>query len=220
MNKVEIGCCRDNLIAETVENCRALDANQIACLLFRELPTGQNKAQQRLKKLFDAKRLKRVRYAVNAPYVYYTERLHGRLEHLIAVNWCYVWARTQKRAWERLQAFEREPDYGVLQADALIVYRNTADATANRLYFVEVDLSDNAWDKTVKYNQMFATKGYKGQWWTSMTKKFPTVLCVTTTAARARLIEKSIAEENTNGLRFEVRLLDDLRKEVWPWAHT
>jgi hypothetical protein len=217
VNKVQIGCSRDNAIVDMVEKCRALDANQIAALLFRELPTGKRKAQQRLQKLHETKRLKRIRYSCNEPYVYYIDRLSGRLEHLVAVNWLYVWAKVSKRSWERLQAFEREPDYGTLQADALIAFRNTRDESANRFYFVEVDLSDNDWDKTVKYNQMFSAKGYKGQWWTAMTKKFPTILCIATDQARARVMQKSIAEENPNGLRFEVKMLDDIKKEVWPW---
>lgn len=217
MNDVQLGYSRDKQIVERVERCRALDANQIGALFFGNIKTGKRKAQERLQKLADGKQLKRTRYAINEPYVYFQNKLSGRLEHLLALNWVYVWLNATLPSWESLRKWEYEQDYEVLQADGFAAVLNTVQKRY-RFMFVEIDCSDNAWDKVAKYNQLYRSGRYGGRWWVEHTERFPTILCVTTSEARLKTIRESIAKENTHNLKFDVRLLDDLKREAVPWG--
>jgi hypothetical protein len=216
LNDVQLGYSRDREILARVERHKALDTDQIASLLFREIKTGQRKAQERLQKLVKARALNRSRLSNNEPYVYFTGRQSGRQAHQVAVNWVYVWLLSTLKSWERFVAWETEQDYGTLQADGFFAVKNTTTGK-HRLIFVELDRSDNEWDKTAKYNALYKSGRYADRWWMQLTDRFPTILCVTTTANRAKMIKQSIASENTHGLRFEVKLLDQIKKEAIPW---
>jgi hypothetical protein len=163
------------------------------------------------------KMLKRLRVGISEPYVYYEGRASGRLDHLIALNWVYTWLRTSLPSWELLERWDYEQDYGLLQCDAFAAIRNTMTKTT-RYLFVELDRSENTWDKTVKYNKLYASGACDSSWWGKTATRFPTILCVTTSKTRAERIRQSVTEENQHGLRFEVRLLEQIRKEAYPWA--
>jgi hypothetical protein len=217
LNAVQQGLRRDREIIDTVEQCKALDTMQIASLLFCDIKTGSRKAQERLQKLHEAKRLKRCRLSVNEPYAYYLGRQHGRIEHLIGVNWVRVWLISTLKTWERFVTFEYEQDYKTLQCDAFYAVANTMTGE-HRFCFVEIDRTEsNKFDKIAKYNELYHTGGYMGSWWMPMTKRFPSILIVTTSETRAKAIKQLIVKENKFGLMFTVRLLDDIKQEAIPW---
>ncbi|MEW8957832.1 MAG: replication-relaxation family protein [Moorella sp. (in: firmicutes)] len=213
MNNVQKSCYRDNRIVGLVEYCRALNTEQITALIFRDMKAGQRKAQQRLKRLYETKRLKRCRLAPDAPYCYYLDKRNGRIEHLIALNWVYTWLMVTMPSWETPLCWQYEQDYKILQTDAFFGARNHVTNKA-RFLFVELDRDNNPWDKIAKYNRLYETEGYRGSWWVEYTDKFPAVLCVTESENRMARIKALIEKENVNGLRFEVKLLDSLIKEV------
>ena len=212
MNKVQQGYCRDNRIVREVEARGALCTEQITAMFFRG-SAASTKCQQRMKKLFDAKRVKRTRINPTGSFCYYIEKRSGRLEHLIGINWVYIWLMKRLKSWESLWYWQYEMDYGILRCDAFTGIKNSFTEGV-KFYFVELDRSNNTWDKTRKYNQLYESEKYADSFWVQHTKIFPVILCVTEDKNRLPLIQQSVREENKHNLRFEVRLLDDLINEV------
>lgn len=206
MNNVKKGYLRDKEIMSLIEEHGALTTEQIACLVYPDLKAGYRKAQQKLKKLHDRKRLKRVRLAIDLPYTYYIEK-HGRMEHLVSLNWVHIWFTQRLATWEKLY-WATEQNYGILQADAFAGVKNTITG-GYKFWFVEIDRGFSKWDKVQKYNQLYESDNYSDHWWVKHTDRFPCVLCVTE--------RKLTIQGNTHGLEFDVRMLDDIIKEVMPW---
>lgn len=213
MNNVQKGYSRDKRILDWIEMCGSLTADQVAILECKEMKNGRRKAQERLKRLVDTRQLQRGRVAVHMPYVYYLDKLAD--EHRVGVNWVLVWFRAKLRSWEKI-AWEYEPDYGFMRPDLLVVIENTVTKRSRGIY-VELDRSNNKWDKTPKYNKLYLEEPYKEQWWVKKVAEFPSILAVSTSPARVRMIREQIAKEDACDLRFEVKLLEVLRREVCPW---
>ena len=211
MNTRQKGCYRDRAILEAIDERKALDTDQISALLFKDITHSRRKAQERLLKLYKGGRVKRCRTALTEPYCYYLDRKHGRLEHLLALNWVYVWFMAGLKAWEQIHCFSYEANYKILQADAFAGIRNTITGKF-KFYFVELDRSNNDFDKVRKYNQLYKVGGYAGQWWVKLSGRFPLVLVVTTSVKRAAHIQQRVKNENPAGLEFKVMLLDEIKE--------
>jgi hypothetical protein len=181
-------------------------------LFFREVRHGDRKARERLFKLYEGRRLKRCRVALTEPYCYYVGVRHGRLEHLLALNWVFVWLSLGLKAWEQMHCFNYEVDFGVLQADALAAVRNTVTGRF-RVWLVEMDRGTDGFDKVVRYNRLYGGEGYADAWWAPLVDRFPPILVATSGAKRAARIQEHIRRENTHGLQFDLRLLGDLRRD-------
>jgi hypothetical protein len=215
MNNVRKGYLRDNAVLDWIDRCQVLSTDQIAALEFR-FPTGRRKAQQRLRKLVATKQLHR---SYVGEYVFHIERIGQGAAHRVALNWALIWLLRQKQNWERVVSWEYEPDYGYMRPDLLLLLENTVTKKLRATY-VELDRSRNRWDKVGLYNRLYAEESYSGAWWVEDTDRFPAILAATTSEARARLIKDKVRQENIYHLRFEVRVLDQLRSEVSPWARS
>ena len=213
MNLVQKGYCRDKEIIRAIEEHRALDANQITQLFFSNLKYGKRKAQGRLAKMAENKQLKRCRYALNEPYVYYMDKKSGQLDHLVATNWVYVWLTGKLQTWETLYHWSYEVDLGIIRPDAFCGVKNTITGAIS-WWFVELDRSENKFDKVSKYNKYYSERLYQGQWWAKQTKAFPRILVVTDSASRYKTIKELVEEDNTHGLRFDVMMLDSIRGDA------
>ncbi|ACV64433.1 hypothetical protein Dtox_3725 [Desulfofarcimen acetoxidans DSM 771] len=211
MNTRQKGYYRDKAILEAIESRKALDTDQITALLFKDLAAGRRKAQERLFKLYKSGRVKRCRVALTEPYCYFTGKKNGRLEHLLALNWVYVWFMAGLKAWEQIHCFSYEANYKLLQADAFAGIRNTVTGKF-KFNFVELDRSQNDFDKVRKYNRLYQDEGYAGRWWAKLTDRFPTILVTTTSTKRAVHIRQRIENENTAGLEFKLMLLSDIKE--------
>ena len=211
MNTRQKGCYRDKAILEAIEVRKALNTDQITALLFRDIAQGRRKAQERLLKLYKGGRVKRCRTALTEPFCYFVGKKNGRLEHLLALNWVYVWFTAGLKAWEQMHCFSYEANYKLLQTDAFAAVKNTVTGKF-RFYFVELDRSQNDFDKVRKYNQLYQDDGYTGRWWSELTDRFPTVLVVTNSTKRAAHIRQRVEKENTSGLEFKVMLLDEIKE--------
>lgn len=197
---------------QELEEHKALNTYQIASLIF-EGKSSLRKAQQRLKKLSDKKKIKRIRIALDEPYIYYLHSATGQFKHLIAVNWVYVWVVKNLAPWQQLICWEYEPNYKSIRPDAFYGIRNTV-THENKFYFLELDRSNNLWDKTVKYNNLYESESYTESYWVRHTKVFPTIICVTTSLSRLKMIERSVKNDNRNNLNFQVLFLDDIVKTL------
>lgn len=215
MNRVQLGCHRDSQIVSLVQARRALTADQVAALMFPG-QAGLRKAQQRLKRLHDAGRLERSRLSADSAYCYHLGKRAGRLDHLVALNWVYVWFSRRLPSWEVLERWEYEPDYRILRPDAFAAAKNRFTGEC-RFWFIELDRSENAWDKVALYNRLYQSDGYGGAWWVRYAKRFPAVLCVTDRASRLSVIRQAVKNDNVSGLEFDVKLLGEVRREVAQW---
>lgn len=211
MNLVQHGYSRDKRILQEIEERGALSTEQVAVSMFKG-KEALKKCQQRLKKLSDNKRVKRVK--VNNGFVYFVDKKPGQMEHLLGINWVYIWLKKTMNKWEQWWYWQYEMVYPNLRCDGFAGIKNTFTGET-KFYFVELDRSNNLWDKTVKYNDLYESGGYEGSFWVTHAKVFPTILCVTESASRKALIERSVKEENRNGLNFRVMLLEDVIREVY-----
>ena len=201
------GYRRDKQIISLVTTLGALTTEQVRLLCFDGLKKASaiRKSQERLKRLCDTGRLRRVRHGQT--YAYYLERPR-HIDHLLTVNWCYAYLAVRLTPWERL-VWDR-PDYGFLRPDALGIIENTVTKAA-RGWYVEADLSSNRFDKVRIYNRLYESDKYSGEWWAVGAKAFPSVFVIT---ERAALVQAAIIRENTHGLKWDVRTPDDVRGEI------
>ncbi|GAB6180975.1 hypothetical protein JCM14036_22940 [Desulfotomaculum defluvii] len=198
-------------MVRAVEEYRALDTEQIRVLFFNSMTYGRRKAQERLLKLYQRKRLQREK--VDGIYTYYPDRPPGLIKHLLALNWVRIWLAMTCKSWERLESFTYEQDYGILRTDGFVAIKNTVTCK-HRFMFIELDRSCNTFDKVEKYNQLFESGYYGRWWWVKLTDCFPAILVVTTSPTRAVHINQLIKERNNADLNFKVFLLDGIKKEV------
>lgn len=216
---VQQGLQRDRLILRKVEAMKALTRDQIQALFFSEMGTvnGRRKSQERLLKLYEKKRLKRVRLSIDTPYIYYSNKKPGLLEHLLAVNWVYIWqTRNLKGNWEKLFHWSYENVHqtttSVFRDDAFCgIYNNYTKKY--RFQFIELDLLDNEFDKAHKYVDYYTERKYKGEWWPKLADgQFPSILIVTENSP-IHILAK-IKEQNNTDLVFQVKTLESIIKEV------
>jgi len=193
-----------------VEKLGALSTEQVSLLFFGGIKNSVRMAQKRLQRLYEQKKLRRVRESVNRPYYYYTGTRPGQIEHLVSLNWVYIWMQCRSMGWGRMHCFSREPDYKILRPDAFAGIRDKN----GRFYFafVEMDLAEsgNHFDKVAKYNQLYASEKYAGWWWVPLATGFPPVIIVTT--GRKERIQKHVNRENPHGLEFRVYTLEEIIK--------
>lgn len=213
MNQRQKGFYRDKLIVETIADYTVLDTAQVYSLFFQRIKHGKRKAQERLLKLYRNGKVLRTKTAYS-PYYYYLDEKPGMIEHRLAVNWVRIWLQQRLKSWEKMYYWGYEQDYKILRADGFVAIKNTVTGKFS-FYFIELDRCTNEFDKVEKYNRLFSEHKYIGQWWADLTDVFPPVLIVTTTHKRASLIESKINEQNTEGLRFSVLLLDQIKSEVF-----
>lgn len=211
VNQRQRGSLRDRELVATVASCRALTTDQVWALHFSRIRHGRRKAQERLLVLHGRGELARVKLGEGS-YCYFQEERPKQLAHLVGVNWARVWF-SQLRTWERLHSYSYEQDFKIIRTDAFAAIRNTVTGTY-RFAFVEFDRGTNEFDKVQKYNKFFERQGYGGSWWAKLTDRFPPVVVVTVSPARAEQIRQLVGEHNGAGLEFQVLLLENVRKEV------
>lgn len=214
MHNQQKSSLRDRRMLSLIQELGALTTEQVQSLCFSNIKSGKRKAQQRLKRMYDLGLVQRIRPALDSAFVYYPERRPGQLEHIVARNWVYCYLHNTLQWWEHLAGWYPESDYGVLRCDALAHIKNTV-TDKHRFMFVEADLSSNRFDKGQKYT-MLCRQGVEA-WWTSYTDVFPSIMVVTETPSRLRLIENTLKETNPLGLRFVCYLLSELKKEAMTW---
>ncbi|MBU7006286.1 hypothetical protein [Phosphitispora fastidiosa] len=215
MNLVQRGYCRDNSILATLEDYKTLNIQQIIFLHFtltefKTYEVAKRKAQERMLKLHRKGMVER--WASNEGYVYGEKTAHW--QHRILLNWVRVYIELQKACWEKTHCFKYEPDYSFLRPDGFCAIKNTVTERFRFMFIEGENHSDrNDFNKVRLYNKLFEqiNRGYK-RWWVTLTDKFPPVLIVCQTENRKEKILRKIQEDNANGLRFSVKLLEELRR--------
>jgi hypothetical protein len=203
MNQIQQGYYRDKRILEWVEKLKAMDTEQVHSALFRNC-RGRRKAQERLSKLVKERQLSRIKLH---QYIYYSGRKPAQVDHLIATNWVYLWLYRQygRNLWH----WSYEVAYDFLRCDAFAGIKKLDE---NRFIFVELDRSENKFDKVQKYNRLYAERTKHSLWWAKETRRFPIIMVVTESESRLRMIKGMVEKHNVNGLEFDVRLLEEVKR--------
>jgi hypothetical protein len=208
LNRVQKGFSRDRAVLNMIEEWKVVNAKQVRQKMFT-FPYGLRKAQERLLRLHERGKLER--WSGEEGYSYSLDKKNASSAHFEALNWVRVWLEKQGKIKGRFHSWQYEQDYGILRTDGFAAIKNNW-TNEFEFCFVEMDCSpSNAFDKVPKYCRLFDEERYKDRWWVDLTEKFPKVLIVTT--RRKERILQHVAEENKSGLRFEVRTLEEIRKE-------
>ena len=203
---------RDSDVIRGVERHRVLDAEQIQVLYFGNLKSGKRIAQRRLGALATKQWLNRDRRSLSQPYHYYLGKAPGQVEHRLGLNWAFIWLQRGLKSWERVHSLEYEVDYKALRLDALVAVKNKVTGRL-KIIFIEMDRSDNTFNKVSQITHYYQSEKYLSAWWVHLTDRFPVVLVATETERRYQHIREAIDEQNTCGLEFRLHLLSELREE-------
>lgn len=202
---------RDKELFRLLEANRALNTDQIQLLLFKDnIP---HTTRRRLKKLTEAKRVKRDRLSINEPYFYYLDKKPGQIEHVLGVSWIYTWVCSSLSGITQLYGFEREVTYKTLRPDALICVKS-AWSKSFSFFYGEFDITESGNDfgeKVRRYNEFYNSGEYLKMWWVPLAKRFPIIRVVTTGKVDSLL--KKITKENVNNLEFQVFSLNQVKEE-------
>lgn len=215
---VKLGRERDAKIVDLIRESGPYNREQIQALLFPN-HTGPQKCSQRLGKLVQRGKIKRLKFNDSGQYVYYADKWSQKSEHTLMVNWVYVALVQQKKSWFKLQAFTREYhcrwDGGELLADALIVLKNTQTGTLKAV-LVEVDRDPNRFDKIPRYTEYYRSNAWVPLWWAQKDGEgyhtFPRLLVVT---ERKERVLRAIERDNAEGLRVAVATLEEVKKDLY-----
>ena len=203
---------RDKSIFRILEEQSSLNTDQIQYLLFKN--NVPHTTRRRLKKLYDAKKIKRDRVSISEPYFYYLDKKPGQIEHVLGVSWVYVWIMSTLNSMERIHCFDREvKDYKLIRPDAFVGIKNLWKDSLT-FFFVELDIGESGNDfgiKVRRYNDLYKSEGYVNQWWVPLSKRFPPIIVVTT--GRVKTLREKIQKENVHNLEFRVYSLDQVKEE-------
>lgn len=170
-----------------------------------------------LRRLVKTKKIRKGSRNIEQPNYFFIDEV-GQPLHTIGVNfiWLYFEKWKKYQAGDSIEVFQTEPmEYlPYLRPDAFVTVKNMVKK-CKIFYFVEFDVyeSGNAFDKVKRYNDLFeAIKTKKVSYpWLQETNGFPQIVIVT--SGSTDRIKKIINRENRNGLDFEVRTLDDIKKQ-------
>jgi hypothetical protein len=196
---------RDNALLQEIAAGRFYLREQLQVLFFPNL-NGPQKAQERLRKLYKAKHLKRRRVGSQGGYIYYLDRWSEKYAHWLALNWVYVSLVQQIKSWQKVSVFAREYVYQDLRADALACVDNTVQKN-RQVFFVEVDQGTNPFvDKYRKIAERLEFE-LNPPWWYKDT--FPPVLVATYRLQRVREIV------HDSPVVYCIATLDDVRQDIF-----
>jgi hypothetical protein len=209
---------RDQKILGLVERHGALTTEQVAILAFRGMASSQRKCQQRLLRLHQKGLLERCRADEYQPYTYYLPKAKpAQLQHTLGVAWVFCWQAARQGLDWYVAHWEAPKNMGNLISDGFLGMRSSV-TKEHRWWFVELDRGTNRWDKVGKYCSLYESATWETEWWVQFATRFPGVLCVAETPGRLERIRQLVASQNASKLRFELHLLDDIRREALRWA--
>lgn len=228
INLVKLGRERDLAIETLIAESGPYNREQIQQLFFPD-HVGPQKCSERLRKLYKAKKIKRIKLDTNQ-YIYYVGDWKTKEQHKLMVNWAYVALKTQKHKFWRMIRFKREWyfswDGGKKKgwADALVLLESIQTKQISPV-LIEVDrgTSNNKFEKVDIYTEYFKSKA----WWDLKfikpdSKKqyhFPRILVITD---RPKLVSKIIDKDNkviVKGqelkLRFRVATIEQIKDDFF-----
>lgn len=184
---------RKDLILAYVTFFRYLTTKQIASLVF-DFPSGYSKCRQVMKKMYDAKAIKRFR---GKQFVYYVERKKQDWQSVMLLNKLYFDIR------EKGKVIKYQPEMVIFsgRCDGFFVAEY---AGKRKKFFVEVDRATTPFNKAKIYNTLLQTD-WEGEWWADPLCRevisFPLVVVLT---SRRHVVEKDFAKAEFNYYIFDL----------------
>lgn len=196
---------RDRAMLAEIAEGRFYVREQLQALFFQGVKSPV-KAQERLRKLFEAKEVKRKKIGSQGGYIYYMDNWSDKWRHWVTLNWAKVCLVQQAKSWQKVSVFKREYVYNDIRSDAFVVISNTVTKRQDR-FFVEIDLHKNTFiDKYAKVAESLEF-ALERPWW--YRDEFPGVLVVTTRPGRVQEVV------DDSKVRYSVVTLDDIRRDIY-----
>ncbi len=212
MNNVLFSRERDNRIVNLISEGTLFSRSQIERIFFPNYKSAKRKAQERLCKLVEDKRIKRYQKDYAMPSLYYIDKKPINTEHYLLINEVYVSFLTQKKPW---QIIEWKWSYGIcdglLRADSYINVWLEPDKRRRVVIFLEVEKNPNKrFDKDSQYEKVFERSWNKDlpEWVVTENNKaiFPTILIVT---------DYPLEINSKSGIRFIIASLSQIKEDVY-----
>lgn len=196
-----------------IEKFKVLNTEQIKILFFSDVKNGDRGANKTLQRLREKQKViySNRRYFNETAYHFIDKKYknHPQIEHMLLTNWVYIWFKNSYLSKSEIPFhFQHEYTYSTLRADGFLGIDNLAKKQ-KIFYFIESDLSHNAFDKIVKYNTLFENVDeWKDSWWTKYADGFPAIFIAT---CRKDYVMSKLAFENKNNLVFKVYDVDQIK---------
>jgi hypothetical protein len=198
---------RDYAILRELEEGRFLTREQVQMLFFGTTQ-GPQKAQERLRKLLQVKKVKRKRIGSTGQYVYYLvdDRWSEKWNHWISLNWVKACLVAQAKSWHKISVFKREYVLGDLRTDAIVAIDNTVKKE-RRILFVESDNGHNQFRD--KYKASYENTAYSidPPWWAK--NGYPSILVVTNRPERVKDVVES------SPVTYHVATVEEIKEDIF-----
>lgn len=205
------GCCRDQLIYETIDKLKCLDSDQLKLLFFSDVSKRQ--CQYVLNRLSEKKKLiKRSRANLDENYKYFIKDF-AQKEHIVLLNWMFLYYLST-HPYEKVYYMEYQRNYGIKVPDLFLVTFNPYQNLFAARWFEMDRTITNEFDAVKKYNKLFESRP-RDEFVELTAPRFGDIIIATTDKRRLKEIEKLINDKkvNTNNLKFKVNLIWDVMEE-------
>lgn len=219
LNSRQIGFQRAREIKESVNQFGALVIEQLFVMHFKGMISGMDKARERMWSITKkSSHISKDKLDSSGRLYYFptgAKPLHNSATHVINRNWGFLSLIQGKKDYEKVVDLDTEYDLGVLVADGFMGLHNTFTGVTD-YWFIESDRagSKNKFEKVKKYTEYYKSGQYKLEPWATKTKRFPGVLIVTDTSAKAVKILELIEKQNTEGIRFKVITVEEIKEQI------
>lgn len=219
LNSRQIGFQRAREIKESVNQFGALVIEQLCVMHFKGMASGIDKARERMWSITKKSNLISKEKLDTSGRLYYfpigQKPQHNSAIHVINRNWGFLSMIQGKKEYEKVVDLDTEYDLGVLVADGFMGLLNTFTGVTD-YWFVESDRagSKNKFEKVKKYTEYYKSGKYKLEPWATKAKRFPGVLIVTDAASKAVRILELIEKQNTEGIRFKVITVEEIKEQI------
>jgi hypothetical protein len=219
LNSRQIGFQRARAIRESIDQFGALVIEQLVAMHFNGMEYGIVKARERMRKLSERNgHISKEKLDTSGRLYYYptgSRPQHNSAFHVINRNWGFLYLIQGKKDYQKVVDLDTEYDLDILVADGFIGLLNTFTNVTD-YWFIESDKasSKNKFEKVLKYTEYYKSGKYKLEHWATKAKRFPGVLIVTDTPTKAKKIMELIEKQNTEGIRFKVITVEEIKTEI------
>lgn len=192
---------RDKKILELLDTNRYMSRWAIQTALFDNYSKPANacfKANNRLKHLIDLGKVNRLRWPErNNNYVYFLGKKHDNWQQYAWVNEIAYLLKDSMHQYKHEYVFEN------IRADGIFLLNTGVKM------FVEIDSSNNPFDKPEQYSKLF-----RGDGWESLWQSFPRILVVTFRPDKVKELIKKNSDPALKWKAITFGMVDRVKEEL------
>lgn len=143
----------DKRILNFIDEFRAASTKHIQRVFYKSQSQAQFLTERKMRKLYKKKLIKRYRYSLNEPYIYYFKKSGQITHHLIVTE---LYCKLMEHEGE-LIGFEIEKEIEDIRPDAVCQYKYRSDKYT---FCFEIHRSNNKFDQA-KYERLYKTGVWK-----------------------------------------------------------